>query len=67
MLQLPKGSKATPTGVSCLGTAKLGKRTQITYRGHRLFRYYLDSGASVNGNNLGGFHVMKLTSGKCPK
>jgi hypothetical protein len=66
-LELSKGSKATPTGVSCLGTAKLGKRTQITYRGHRLFRYYLDSGASVNGNNLGGFHVMKLTSGKCPK
>jgi hypothetical protein len=66
-LELPKGSKATPIGVSCLGRAKLGKRTQITYRGHRLFRYYLDSGASTSGNNLGGFFVMKLKSGKCPK
>jgi predicted lipoprotein with Yx(FWY)xxD motif len=66
-LELPKGSKGTPTGVTCLGTVKVGKRMQITYRGHALYTFVEDSGTSVNGNGLSGFVVAKVKSGKCPK
>jgi predicted lipoprotein with Yx(FWY)xxD motif len=66
-LLLPKGSKATPTGVACLGTVKFGKRTQITYRGKRLYTFTSDSGTSVTGNGIAGFVVAKVKTGKCPK
>jgi predicted lipoprotein with Yx(FWY)xxD motif len=66
-LDLPKGSKATPTGVTCLGTVKVGKRRQITYRGHALYTFIEDSGTGVTGNGLSGFVVAKVKSGKCPK
>lgn len=66
-LLLPKGSKATPTGVACLGTAKFGKRTQITYRGKRLYTFTSDTGTSVSGNGVAGFKAAKVVSGKCPK
>jgi hypothetical protein len=65
-LVLPKGSTATPTGASCLGTATLAHLRQITYRGHRLYMYSGDSGSSVNGNGVAGFMAAKVTSGACP-
>ncbi len=66
-LALPKGSTAVPTGVACLGTATLGHQRQITYRGHRLYTFYLDSGTSVEGNGQAGFVVAKVKTGACPK
>lgn len=33
---------------------------QVMYSGHRLFWFYADSGASVNGNGVGGFKVAKF-------
>jgi predicted lipoprotein with Yx(FWY)xxD motif len=66
-LLLPKGSKATPTGVACLGTAKFGKRTQVTYRGRKLYTFTSDTGTSVSGNGVAGFVAAKVKSGKCPK
>jgi predicted lipoprotein with Yx(FWY)xxD motif len=66
-LTLPKGSTDVPAGTSCLGTAALGQLRQITYRGHRLYTFYLDSGTSVDGNGMGGFVVAKVKSGACPK
>jgi predicted lipoprotein with Yx(FWY)xxD motif len=66
-LLLPKGSKATPTGATCLGTAKFGKRTQITYRGKKLYTFTSDSGTSVTGNGVAGFVAAKVKAGKCPK
>ncbi|HWF81656.1 MAG TPA: hypothetical protein VN695_13830 [Streptosporangiaceae bacterium] len=65
-LVLPKGSTAVPTGVACLGTAKLGHLRQITYRGHRLYSFTGDSGTSVNGNGFAGFVVAQVRSGACP-
>jgi predicted lipoprotein with Yx(FWY)xxD motif len=65
-LTLPKGSTAVPTGVACLGTASLGQLRQVTYRGHRLYTFYLDSGSSVDGNGQGGFVVAKVQTGACP-
>ncbi len=53
--------------MACLRTAKFGKRTQITYRGHRLYTFTSDTGTSVTGNGLGGFVVAKVKTGKCPK
>lgn len=66
-LLLPKGSKATPTGVACLGKAKFGKRTQITYRGRPLYTFTSDMGTSVTGNGVAGFVAAKVKTGKCPK
>jgi predicted lipoprotein with Yx(FWY)xxD motif len=66
-LLLPKGSKATPTGVACLGKAKFGKRTQITYRGRKLYTFTSDTGSSVTGNGVAGFVAAKVKTGKCPK
>ncbi len=64
---MAKGSTATPTGVKCLGTAKLGHRRQLTYRGHRLYMFYTDTGSVVGGNGLGGFVVAKVKTTACPK
>lgn len=65
-LTLPKGSTAVPTGASCLGTVALGNLRQVTYRGHALYTYYLDSGSSVNGSGAGGgFVVAQVQTGAC--
>jgi predicted lipoprotein with Yx(FWY)xxD motif len=66
-LVLPKGSTAVPVGTSCLATKSLGNLRQVTYRGHRLYTFYLDSGTSVMGNGFAGFVVAKVKTGACPK
>jgi len=66
-LLMPKNSKATPTGTTCLTTVKAGSRLQVAYRGHRLFTFVNDSGSSVNGNGVAGFLAAKVSTGKCPK
>ena len=60
-LLMPKGT-TTPKGAMCLGTATLGSRLQVTYNGHRLYKFTGDSGHSVNGNGVAGFVVAKRTS-----
>lgn len=65
-LVLPKGSTAIPSGVRCLGTAKFAHLRQVTYRGHRLYKFEDDSGTSVTGNGLDGFKVAKFVAGNCP-
>ena len=67
-LTLPKGSTAVPVGAACLATAKLGNLPQITYRGHRLYTFYLDSGTSVDGIGAGdNFVPAKVSAKACPK
>jgi predicted lipoprotein with Yx(FWY)xxD motif len=63
-LLMPTG-KTVPTGASCLATAKLGTKLQVTYDGQRLYTFTGDSGHSVNGNGVGGFVVAKVTTA-CP-
>ena len=63
-LLMPAG-KTTPKGASCLATAKLGKKLQVTYHGQRLYTFTGDSGHSVNGNGVAGFMVAKVTT-SCP-
>lgn len=63
-LLMPTG-KTTPKGASCLATAKLGSKLQVTYHGQRLYTFTGDSGHSVNGNGLAGFVVAKVTKA-CP-
>jgi predicted lipoprotein with Yx(FWY)xxD motif len=63
-LVMPAG-KTTPKGASCLATAKLGTKLQVTYSGQRLYTFTGDSGHSVNGNGLNGFVVAKVTKA-CP-
>ena len=60
-LLLPKGDTVPkgPKGLSGLGTAKMGKRLQVTYKKHRLYTFTGDSGSSVNGNGVAGFSVEK--------
>ena len=66
-LLMPKGSKATPTGTSCLTTMKFGKgRRQVAYRGLRLWLFAGDKGTSVSGNNIMKFKVAKVHTGACP-
>jgi predicted lipoprotein with Yx(FWY)xxD motif len=56
-LTMPKGKKI-PTGVSGLATVKLAHHgRQVTYHGHRLYRFYADHGGDVTGNGVGGFMV----------
>lgn len=66
-LVLPKGSAAKPTGARCLSTAAFAHLRQVTYRGHRLYKFEDDSGTSVNGNGLSGFKVVKISKAACPK
>jgi predicted lipoprotein with Yx(FWY)xxD motif len=63
-LLMPAGT-TTPKGASCLATAKLGKKLQVTYHGQRLYTFTGDSGHSVNGNGVAGFMVAKVTTA-CP-
>jgi predicted lipoprotein with Yx(FWY)xxD motif len=60
-LLMPKG-KTMPKGAKCLGTAKLGRKLQVTYNGQRLYTFTGDTGHSVNGNGLAGFVVAKHTT-----
>jgi predicted lipoprotein with Yx(FWY)xxD motif len=61
-LLMPKG-KTMPGGISTgLGTAKRGKRLQVTYEGKRLYTFYEDSGTSTNGENVGGFIVAQVSA-----
>ena len=59
-LLMPAGA-TTPTGAPCLATAKLGTKLQVTYHKLRLYTFTGDSGHSVNGNGVAGFHVAKVT------
>lgn len=63
-LVMPAG-KTIPKGASCLKTAKLGTKLQVTYHGKRLYTFTGDSGHSVNGNGVAGFMVAKVTTA-CP-
>ncbi|HXP18911.1 MAG TPA: hypothetical protein VN840_04600 [Streptosporangiaceae bacterium] len=65
-LLMPRGT-SLPRGASCLGTVKVGHRLQVTYRKKRLYLFTGDSGSSVNGNNVAGFKVAKLRTGRCPR
>ena len=55
-LLMPAGA-TVPKGAPCLATAKLGTRLQVTYHKQRLYTFTGDSGHSVNGNGVAGFHV----------
>jgi predicted lipoprotein with Yx(FWY)xxD motif len=63
-LVMPAGAR-TPTGASCLATATLGSKHQVTYHGQRLYTFTGDSGHSVNGNGVAGFVAAKVTKA-CP-
>ena len=65
-LTMPKG-KTIPLGTHCLKTAKFGSKLQVTYRSKRLYLFAGDSGSSVNGNNVSGFKVAKISTAACPK
>ena len=61
-LVMPAGT-TTPTGAPCLGTAKLGNNLQVTYHKMRLYLFVNDTGHSVNGDGVAGFHAAKLVKG----
>jgi predicted lipoprotein with Yx(FWY)xxD motif len=63
-LLMPAGA-TTPKGASCLATARLGTKLQVTYHGQRLYTFTGDSGHSVNGNGVAGFVAAKVTKA-CP-
>jgi predicted lipoprotein with Yx(FWY)xxD motif len=58
-LLMPAGA-TTPTGAPCLGTARLGTKLQVTYHKLRLYTFVNDTGHSVTGNGVAGFHVAKV-------
>ena len=60
-LVMPAGA-TTPTGAPCLATAKLGTKLQVTYHKLRLYTFINDTGHSVTGNGVAGFHVAKVTA-----
>ena len=60
-LVMPAGA-TTPTGAPCLATAKLGTKLQVTYHKLRLYTFVDDTGHSVTGNGVAGFHVAKVTT-----
>ena len=61
-LLMPVGT-TTPTGAPCLGTATHGTRLQVTYHKLRLYEFINDTGHSVTGNGVAGFHVAKVVTG----
>jgi predicted lipoprotein with Yx(FWY)xxD motif len=61
-LVMPAGT-TTPTGAPCLGTAMLGTKLQVTYHKMRLYEFVNDTGHSVTGNGVAGFHVAKVVTG----
>ena len=60
-LVMPAGA-TTPTGAPCLATAKLGTKLQVTYHKLRLYTFVNDTGHSVTGNGVAGFHAAKVTA-----
>ena len=60
-LLMPAGA-TTPTGAPCLGTAPHGTGLQVTYHKLRLYMFVDDTGHSVTGNGVAGFHVAKVTT-----
>lgn len=60
-LLMPAGA-TVPKGAPCLATAKLGTKLQVTYHKQRLYTFTGDSGHSVNGNGVAGFHVAKVVT-----
>jgi predicted lipoprotein with Yx(FWY)xxD motif len=61
-LTMPAGA-TVPKGAPCLATAKLGHQLQVTYHKMRLYTFTGDTGHSVNGNGVAGFHAAKLVKG----
>jgi predicted lipoprotein with Yx(FWY)xxD motif len=61
-LTMPAGA-TVPKGAPCLGTARLGSNHQVTYHKMRLYTFVNDTGHSVNGNGVAGFHAAKLVKG----
>jgi len=59
-LTMPAGA-TVPKGAPCLATAKLGHKLQVTYHKARLYTFTNDTGHSVNGNGVAGFHVARVT------
>ena len=60
-LVMPAGA-TKPTGAPCLATAMLGTKLQVTYHKLRLYTFINDTGHSVTGNGVAGFHVAKVTT-----
>ena len=60
-LYMPKGTTVPkgPKGLTGLGTIKVGKHLQVTYKKHPLYTFTSDAGSSVNGNGIAGFTVIK--------
>ena len=48
-------------GAPCLATATLGHKLRVTYHKVRLYTFTNDTGHSVTGNGVAGFHVAKVT------
>jgi predicted lipoprotein with Yx(FWY)xxD motif len=61
-LTMPAGA-TVPQGAPCLATANLGHNLQVTYHKMRLYTFTGDTGHSVNGNGVAGFHAAKLVKG----
>ena len=61
-LTMPAGA-TVPKGAPCLATAKLGNKLQVTYHKMRLYTFVNDTGHSVNGDGVAGFHAAKLVKG----
>ncbi len=59
-LTMPAGA-TVPKGAPCLATATLGHKLQVTYHKVRLYTFTDDTGHSVTGNGVAGFHVAKVT------
>jgi len=61
-LTMPAGA-TVPKGAPCLGTVRLGTKLEVTYHKLPLHTFISDTGHSVNGNGLAGFHAAKLVAG----
>ena len=60
------GTPVAGTGVkqSLLGSVKRGTKRQVTYNGHRLYRYSDDSGAGQTNGEYGHWFTVKATGVK---
>jgi predicted lipoprotein with Yx(FWY)xxD motif len=56
--------KTTPTGIKGLGTVKMSKGLQVTYRGKPLYTYYDDGGTSTAGVGIVHWVIALETSAK---
>lgn len=64
-LLMPRG-KTIPLGTHCLGTARAGRRLQVTYREHRLYTFVNDMSTVPTGDEVIGFEVAKVIRTPCP-